>query len=200
MKSLTQFITEAHKTFNYRIKIAGELDSAVYDHFKAGLEKYDLESISKIKKTPIQSDPAGFPGLKNQEINIFDIELNYPASIDEIRNVARLSEIDLNHLVVIDKEFNDSMNADAEVRAKEDGKVRLETPEYPENTKEQNDAKDAYASSYQEAAKTFAGEMNTDYEIAGDKTAPAKFNTDEEAGKDSPMTKVKRQLFKDIIR
>ncbi len=200
MKSLNQFITEAHRTFEYRVKIAGELETETYDKFKTMLGKFDLESCSNPKKTPIQSDPVGFPGLENEEINIFDIVLRYPAAIDEVRDIARLCKIDLNKLVVIDKAFNDSMNAETELHSREHDTVRLDTPEYPKNTKEENDAKDEYADSYQKAAKSFAGEANTDYEIAGEKTPPAKFNTDDKEGKDSPMSKVKRELFKDILK
>ena len=169
MKSLNEFIIESNKQFIYRVKIAGELDTAIYDKFAAALDKYQVDSCGNPKKTPIQKDPVGFPGLENQEINIFDIVLNYPASIDQIRDLGRLAGIDLNKLVVVDKAFNDSMNQDAENM--EDG-VRLETPEYPETSTTQKEASDAYASSYKEAAANFASDKKPTFDIAGGKTAP----------------------------
>lgn len=198
MKSLNEYLTESKKTYTYRIKVAGDLDTAVYDKFKAALDKFDLESCSSPKKTPIQSDPVGFPGLENQEINIFDIVLKYPASVQQVTELAKLTGIPANALVVIDKDFNDSMN-------KETGNIetgtRLETPDYPANTKEHDDANAAYAESYQTAASEFASEANTDFEVAGGKTPPAKFNTDSKGGgNDSPMSKVKRKSIKDITK
>ncbi len=197
MKSLLEYIHEAHREFVYRIKIAGELDKDDLEKFKMGLGKFDLTTATTPKKTPIQKDPMGFPGLSNQEIHIFDITINYPASIDEIRNAARLAGFDINNVVVMDKEHNDSLNKEAEEM--ETG-TKLETPEYPQSNKDQNDAKDAYADSYQSAASEFAGEANIKYEIAGGKPDAAKFNTDTPDGKDSPMSKIKRRTLKDIMK
>ncbi len=198
MKSLNEYLLESGQTYTYRIKIAGELDTTVYDKFKVALDRFDVESCSKPKTTPIQKDPVGFPGLENQEINIFDIVLNYPASIDQVRELARLIGIDLSLLVVIEKGFNDSMNK--EMENVEDG-TRLENPDYPADTQDHKDANSAYADSYQEAAKEFANDGGADFDIAGKKTAPAKYNTDDKSGGEkSPMTKVKRLSIKDILK
>jgi len=200
MRHLNEYLTESAKTYEYRVKIAGEMPEGFYDRFKDALGMFDITDCTKPKLTPIQSDPVGFPGLENQEVNIFDITMNYPASTEQVREQARQLGLDLNTIVVVDKSFNDSMNAEAEVQAVEDDVVRLETPEYPANTTEQTEAKDAYADSYETAAREFASEAETDFEIAGEKTAPAKYTTDEKEGKDSPMTKVKRLSIKDILQ
>jgi hypothetical protein len=200
MKNLNEYLIESAKQYEYRVKIAGEMPEGFYDKFKNGLDKFSLTTASKPKTTPIQSDPVGFPGLENQEINIFDITLDYPASTEQVRELARQLGLNLDSIVVVDKSFNDSMNKEAEEQAVEDDKVRLETPDYPANTKEQNEAKDEYADSYETAARAFAGEAETDFEIAGEKTKPATYSTDAKEGKDSPMTKTKRLSIKDIMK
>jgi len=197
MKKLNEYLTASAKQYVYRVKVAGELPKENYEKLKAALDMFDVDTCTKPKKTPIQSDPLGFPGLTNEEINIFDVTLNYPGSTQQIIELARVAGINPAKIVVVCKDFNDSMNK--EVEGVEDG-TRLETPDYPEQTKEQKEASDAYADSFDSAAREFAGEVNTDFDIAGETTPPAKYSTDTDAGKDSPMTKVKRLKIKDILK
>jgi hypothetical protein len=197
MKHLTEYVAASEKKYEYRIKVAGELETETYDKFKAALDMFDVETCTEPKKTPIQSDPLGFPELKNEEIHIFDIALNYPANNEQIAELARRSGIDRARLVVVGADWNDSMNKEAE--GVEDG-TRLETPEYPEPTKEQKEASEAYADSYKKAAAEFANEDATEFEIAGGKTKPAKYTSDEKMGTDSPLSKTSRQSIKDIMK
>jgi len=174
---------------NFRRKIT--------EAFKAALGMFDVDNFTAPKKTPIQSSPHGFPDLANEEINIFDVTLNYPANSDQIVQLAKRAGISPANIVVICKDFDDSMNK--ELEGVEDT-TRLETPEYPAQTKEQKDASDAYADSYESAAREFAGEATTEFDVAGETTPPAKYNTDNDEGKDSPLSKVKRLKIKDIIK
>lgn len=188
MKTLNEYLSASAKTYEYRVKVAGELPKENFEKFKRALDMFDVESCSEPTKTPIQSDPLGFPGLKNEEVNIFDVVLNYPANGQQITELARVSGIEPAKMVVIGKEFNDNMNK--EMEGVEDG-VRLETPDYPAQTKEQKKASDDYADSYQKAAEEFANDGGAEFEVAGGKTPPAKFNTDDDAkGEDSPLSKV----------
>jgi len=195
MNKLNEYLTASTKQYEYRIKVAGELPKENYEKLKAALGMYDVESCSAPKKTPIQSDPLGFPELKNEEVNIFDVVLNYPANSEQIVELARMAGIGTEKIIVVGKDWDESMKKEAE--GVEDG-TRLDTPLYPEQTKEQKEASDAYADSYKTAAREFAGEVNTNFEVAGGKTPPAKYTTDDAEGKDSPMSKVKRQKLKDI--
>ena len=173
---------ESEKQFVYRIKVAGEFPKEQYNKYKRALEMFDVDKCTAPKKTPVQEDPFGFPGLHNEEVHIFEVTLNYPANEEQLRELAA---------------FADSMND--EMEGVEDG-TRLETPEYPEPSTAQQQASDDYADSYQKAAETFAGEASTDFEVAGGTTDPAKYNTDNDQGKDSPMSKVKRLSIKDILK
>jgi hypothetical protein len=197
MKTLNEYLTESVRQYVYRVKIAGELDTSVYDKIKAALDKFDVADCSKPTKTPIQSDPYGFPGLHNAEINIFDVTLNYPANSQQIVELAKQSGVDPSKIVVVSKEFNDGMNQEAE--GLEDG-TRLDTPLYPEPTKEQKAASDAYADSYKKAASEFASAGNTEFEIAGGKPKPVNYNTDTADGSKSPLTTVKRKSIGDLYK
>lgn len=197
MKKYEEYLAEAAKQYEYRVKIAGELPKENYEKFKASLGMFDVAECTPPKKTPIMSDPHGFPGIQNEEINVFDVKLNYPANSQQIIGLARQHGIEANKIVVIDKAFNDSMNAEL---TEVDDEVLLDTPEYPEPNKAQKEASDAYADSYKEAAASFANEADTDFEIAGKESTAVKYNTDNEAGKDSPMSKVKRLSIKDMLK
>ena len=70
MKSLKTYITESLKSYNYTIKIAGDVDKNFIDMFKYNLNKFDPIRISDPTKTPIQKDPYGFPNLNNQSVTI----------------------------------------------------------------------------------------------------------------------------------
>jgi len=195
MKQLNEYLTASEKRYVYRVKVVGELPKENYEKLKAALGMFDVETCTAPKKTPIQSEPVDFPNHKNEEVNIFDITLKYPANHEQVVELARLAGIQPANILVVGKDWDESMNKERE--GIEDG-TRLETPEYPGQTTEQKEASDAYADSYQGAANEFAGEVNNNFEVAGGKTPPAKFNTDDKQGADSPMTKVKRQKLKDL--
>lgn len=183
MKSLTDYLTESEKQYEYRIKVAGELKPESLEHLKNSLAKFDMQSCTEPHTTPITKNPMGFPDLENIELNIFDIVLNYPANSGQVIDMARLCGIDPAKITVTDKEWDESMQAEAD--RQEDGTL-LDTEEYPKQSKEQKDASTKYSESFKDIVKNAA---DTKFEVAGGKTTPAKFNTDNEEGKDSPMTK-----------
>jgi len=195
MRPLTQYITESARTFDYRVKVAGELTTETYDKFKMLLASFDIASCSKPKKTPIQKNPTGFDNIENEEINIFDVSLNYPANSDQIIEQAKQCGINPNKIVVTTQSFDDSLDTAPEV---EDG--ILETEKYPEPNKEQTQASADYASSYQTAAAEFANEDGASFEIAGEAAPKAKFDTDGKMNTDSPMTKIKRKSVAELLK
>ncbi|RLA01863.1 MAG: hypothetical protein DRQ47_07550 [Gammaproteobacteria bacterium] len=194
MKSLTEYVAEAKETYDYRVKVAGNLPAATLTQFKAGLGKFDLVSCSKPKATPITKDPIGFPGIENESVNILNIVLNYPASADAIADQGRLAGIDLNRIIVVNGEWDDSMTAQQD--AQEDTTL-LDTPEYPKDTKEQTDASTKYSDSFKDIVGNAA---NTTFEVAGGKTPKAKFNTDSPGFEESPMTKETRPKTEDLLK
>ena len=75
MKSLKQYIVESVHTYDYTIKIAGEVDKNWLEMFKHNLNKFDPVEISAPTSTPIQKDPYGFPDLHNESITILKLSL-----------------------------------------------------------------------------------------------------------------------------
>ena len=61
MRSFTEILTEAKKTYEFKIGIAGELPETCEADMKSCLEKFSVVDISAGKKTPIQERPLDFP-------------------------------------------------------------------------------------------------------------------------------------------
>lgn len=87
MKTFTEYLTESKKTYDFRIKIAGEMSSDKEDVMKKLLGRYTVEDeIKSFKKskTPIQAVPLDFPQVKNCEVNIYEVTLDYPTTQFEL--------------------------------------------------------------------------------------------------------------------
>ena len=85
MSTFTKYLTEATKTYEYKIKIAGDIEKDFGSRMETALQKYEVQSLSAGKKTPIQSLPLDFPGLSNQAVHIFDLKTSYPSSVHELK-------------------------------------------------------------------------------------------------------------------
>ena len=85
MKSFKEFLIESAKTYEFRIKVAGEVDNEHMESMERSLEKYGLESLSKPKRTPIQEHPQDFPDITNSEVSIMELVVNYPATPRDIK-------------------------------------------------------------------------------------------------------------------
>jgi hypothetical protein len=85
MSTFTKYLTEATKTYEYKIKIAGDIEKDFGSRMETALQKFEVQSLSAGKKTPIQSLPLDFPGLSNQAVHIFDLKTSYPSSVHEMK-------------------------------------------------------------------------------------------------------------------
>jgi len=103
MKSLKQYIVESVHTYNYTIKIAGDVDKSFIDLFKYNLKKFDPVKISEPTSTPIQKDPYGFPNLSNQSVTIIKAEFRYPATEPMIQQIAQLLGYQVDMVRVVSK-------------------------------------------------------------------------------------------------
>ena len=81
-----QYLAESVKQYDFKVKIAGEFSKEHTDKIKTAMAKYDVASFKGPKATPIQDVPLDFPTLKNEQVNIFDITTNYPATPQELRS------------------------------------------------------------------------------------------------------------------
>lgn len=84
MKTFTEYLTESKKQYDFRVKIAGEFTAEQETKLKSLLEKFTVSSFKKSGKTPIQQLPLDFPQVKNCEVNIFEVVLDYPTTPQEL--------------------------------------------------------------------------------------------------------------------
>lgn len=85
MKSFKQYLIESKKVYEFKVKIAGDLDKDASAQIKAALSKYQVENCSSGKRTPIQESPIDFPTKKNVNVTVFDVSVAYPTNSISIR-------------------------------------------------------------------------------------------------------------------
>jgi hypothetical protein len=96
MKSLTQYIYESQKTFEFCVKLARiDLDEAKIAQIKSALETYAVESVSKPKRLPIQ-EHRDFPGLGACECHLLNVVVKYPVTTDQlVHTLSERAQIDV---------------------------------------------------------------------------------------------------------
>jgi hypothetical protein len=88
MKSFTEYLMESkeEKKYSFKIKIAGDLPENCEDVMENALQKYQVCKFVKTKTTPIQAKLRDFPTMENSQVNIFDVELEYPTTSAVLTN------------------------------------------------------------------------------------------------------------------
>ena len=101
MSTFTQYLTEAAKSYDYKVKVAGMIADDFKNRMETALQKFELAKMSAGKKTPIQSLPLDFPALSNEEVTIFDVTTNYPCSVNVLKEyLADYMNINASMIVV----------------------------------------------------------------------------------------------------
>ena len=80
MKTFKEVLNESQKTYQFMIKIAGELADGMNDKLETCLQKYQLVKLGPGKTTPITERPLDFPQLQNMEVSIYEAEVAYPVT------------------------------------------------------------------------------------------------------------------------
>jgi hypothetical protein len=96
MKSFKEYLTESKKTYEFRVKIVGDLEGGVDSTMKTALEKFGVDSFAKAGKSVVQEHPLDFPQLKNEAVNLYDTTLNYPINAEGLRDYL-CDYLDINH-------------------------------------------------------------------------------------------------------
>jgi len=101
MKSFKEYLTESKKVYTFRVKVAGDFSSDQEKALESILSRYEVSGFKKAGKTPIQELPLDFPTLKNKEVNIYEISLDYPTTQFELTEyISNNLKISKDHLVV----------------------------------------------------------------------------------------------------
>ena len=189
MKTFAQYLTESEKTFDYRIKICGDVNSAFLSAFKDKLKKFDPVKISDPKTTPVQARPADFPEHTNQRVTIIDGSFRYPATPPQIEQFAELCGIPANRICTNDLHWAEGMDKELLGIEDENSPAVLEK-DYPADSAEQKQLKKDHADGNQQVVRNSAAAAK--WTVAGGKTPPAETTNDLPQGVKSPMTAMKR--------
>jgi len=179
MKQFTEYLTESIREFKFRIKLATEATPELMDSIERVLGKYDVKDITSPKVTPIQEHPMDFQNLRNSEVSIFEVTLNYPSTPAVVLNdLIHLAGIPGTHVVVINSDHPEEI-------AREEA-VKVQGGEYKPALGTDYEEDEAPA----EAKLGFLKELEKEtpeIEIAGGKTEKAKTTSDLPQGTKSPV-------------
>jgi hypothetical protein len=189
MKNFQQYLAESERTYNYRIKIVGDVAPDFIKQLEEKLAQFDIVKISKPKTTPVQLKPADFPKHSNDSVTSMDVEFRYPAIEPQIKQLAQMLFLDPNRIIMLTTPHEEGMDTERE-RVAAQNKDLLDS-DYPADTAEQKALSADYSAPYDQHA-VLKNAYRSDFTVAGGKTPAAKTTTDLPMGNDSPMTKVKR--------
>ena len=101
MGDFATYLAESTKQYDYRIKVAGDIDKDFGTKLEQELQKFEVAKLSAGKSTPIQETPLDFPQFKNTNVTIYELTTNYPASTFEMSEyIANQMGLAKNQVVV----------------------------------------------------------------------------------------------------
>ena len=188
MKSFKDYLTESKKLYDFKIKIAGEFTNEQEDNLKSSLSRYQVSSFKKSGKTPIQELPLDFPQVKNCEVSIYEVSLEYPTTQFELTEfISNNCNIHKSHLAV-----RRPGEPSEEYQHKEPARegALLNDPDYKEagNPKFEDYYGDKYNSGF---VKELNDILKLQRKARGEEIpteGAAKFNTDTEGNKLGPIS------------
>ena len=190
MKKFQQYLAESERTYNYRIKIVGDVAPDFVRQLEERLKQFDIVKLTKPKTTPVQMKPADFPKHSNDSVTSMDVEFRYPAIEPQIKEIAQLLFLDPNRIIMLTIPHEEGMDSERK-RVEAENKDLLTDTDYPAPDAEQRALSKDYSAPYDQHA-VLKNAYRSDFTVAGGKTPPAKTTNDLPMGVTSPMTKVKR--------
>ena len=85
MSTFTQYLAESSKSYDYKVKVAGDISDDFASRMETALAKFEVAKMSAGKKTPIMTMPLDFPALSNESVTIFDVTTNYPVTTNVMK-------------------------------------------------------------------------------------------------------------------
>lgn len=85
MKSFKEHLAESKKQYTFRVKVAGDFSTEQETTLESLLGRYSVCGFKKTGKTPIQALPLDFPQVKNCEVSIYEVSLDYPTTQFELK-------------------------------------------------------------------------------------------------------------------
>lgn len=187
MTTFKEYLAESKKQYPFRVKIAGEFSAEQESNMKSLLGKYTVAEFKKLKTTPVQELPLDFPQVKNCEVNIYEVTLDYPSTQQELTEYLA-SELGVNKQNLVVRRPGEPYEEYQHQEPKREGAL-LNDPDYKEAGSPQFE--DYYGDKYNSG---FIKELNDllklerkarGEEIPG--TEAAKYNTDADVNTKSPI-------------
>ena len=190
MKKFHQYLAESERTYDYRIKILGDVPPTFIKDLEQKLEQFDIVKMSGKKTTPVQKLLKDFPNEENDMVTSVDVSFRYPAIEPQIQQLAQLLGFNPNRIRLLTQPHVESIdNEIAEITAQ--NKDLIADTDYPAPNAEQQALKKDYSGDpYQHAVLQNA--YRSDFTVAGGKTPPAKTTNDIKQDTTSPMTRITR--------
>ena len=187
MKTFTQYLSESTKKYDFRVKVAGEFTTEQEATLKSLLSKYSVSGFKKTGTTPIQALPLDFPHVKNCEVSIYEVALDYPTTQQELTEYLT-TELGVNRQNLVVRSPNEPTEEYQHMDAPREGAL-LNDPDYKEAGSPQFE--DYYGDKYNTG---FVKELNDILKLQRKERGEeiptegaAKFNTDSPAGTQSPI-------------
>jgi hypothetical protein len=194
MKNFKDYLAESERTYNYRIKMVGDLPSGFYNLLKGKLAQFDPLKIGSEKTTPIQAKPADFPAFENEKVTSIDVMLRYPAIEPQIKQIAHLLGLDENKIVMHTSVYDDD-NTAYQKKLEDQPESLIADTNYPADDKEQKELKADYSADPYEHA-VLKNSYRSNFTIAGGNPKPAETTNDFKMGNISPMTHAEKRPAK----
>ena len=190
MKKFHHYLAESERTYDYRIKILGDVPPTFIKDLEQKLEQFDIVKMSGKKTTPVQKLLKDFPNEENDMVTSVDVSFRYPAIEPQIQQLAQLLGFNPNRIRLLTQPYVNSIdNEMSEINAQ--NKDLIADTDYPAPNAEQQALKKDYSGDpYKHAVLQNA--YRSDFTVAGGKTPPAKTTNDIKQDTKSPMTDIKR--------
>lgn len=189
MKTFATYLAESERTYNYRIKLCGDVPTQSIKELQSKLDQFAPVRMGDVKSTPIQRVLTDFPNFQNEPVSMFDVSFRYPAVEPQIKQLAQLMGLDPNRVCMQDQAYAEGMVAELD-RIEGENKDLL-TSEYPAPDAQQKALKKDYSAEPQDHV-VLKNAYRTDFTVAGGRTPPAETTNQLPQGVKSPMTDVKR--------
>lgn len=191
MKPFARYLAESERTYNYRIKVVGDVPAGFFKELKDKCAQFDVVKMSEPKSTPVRKVIPDFPAFPNQSMNIIDVEFKYPAIEPQIKQLAQILGLDPNRIVMNTEGYENSLNVE-NTKIEDQNKDLLNDPTYPAPDAEQKALSKDYATGPYDH-EVVKNAYKSDFTVAGGKTPPAKTTNELPMGDKSPFSNIKRQ-------
>jgi hypothetical protein len=180
MKNFKEYLSEGAvaSKHEFRVKVAGDFTKDQESKMKTMLERFVVSAFKKVGTTPIQALPLDFPQVRNCEVSIYEVTVDYPTTQQELTEYLSVGlEVSKQRLVV--RRPGEPSEEYQKVEEKREGAL-LSDPDYKEAPNA--NFEDFYGSKYN---SSFVKELNDllklERKARGEEIpteGAAKFNTD----------------------